>query len=699
MKKVLFFIIITIATLSCKQKPKEVTHEHTNALIHETSPYLLQHAHNPVNWEAWHPDVLERAKKEDKLLLISIGYAACHWCHVMEKECFEDAEVAEVMNKNFINIKIDREERPDVDQIYMDAIQMISGQGGWPLNIVALPDGRPFWGATYVPKDNWIKSLEQLAELYKKDKPRVTQYATDLANGLQAINLVKNDKDSDLYSLDQLNVAIQNWTQYFDTFLGGHKRAPKFMMPNNWDFLLHYATAMDKPEIMGFVDTTLTRMAYGGVYDHVGGGFSRYAVDTKWHVPHFEKMLYDNGQLTSLYAKVYAVTKNELYKSVVAETINFVQEELLDRSGGFYSSLDADSLDENGELAEGAYYVWTKEELTRLLGDDYEVFQAYFNINSYGHWEEGNHVLIRDKNDEEIAEKFKITVPTLITKINESLAILKKERSKRSKPRLDDKILTSWNGLMLKGLVDAYRYLGEEDYLGLALKNAEFIEREMIKNDGSLHRNHKAGKSTINGFLDDYATVIDAYFSLYEVTFDEKWLNLGKRLLDYSKKHFFDEASGMFFYTSDEDQSLIRRTIEVDDNVISSSNSIMVINLYKFHKLYPKEPYGTMSEQMLKNVQKDFDRRAQGFANWLHLVLFQNHDFYEIAILGEDYKSLGQQIGKEYVPNSILAGSRKEGNLELLKNRENPNKTLVYVCIEGACKLPVTKAEEALKQL
>lgn len=500
MKKVLFFIIITIATLSCKQKPKEVTHEHTNALIHETSPYLLQHAHNPVNWEAWHPDVLERAKKEDKLLLISIGYAACHWCHVMEKECFEDAEVAEVMNKNFVNIKIDREERPDVDQIYMDAIQMISGQGGWPLNIVALPDGRPFWGATYVPKDNWIKSLEQLAELYKKDKPRVTQYAADLANGLHAINLVENDKDSDLYSLDQLDVAIQNWTQYFDTFLGGHKRAPKFMMPNNWDFLLHYATAVDKPEIMEFVDTTLTRMAYGGVYDHVGGGFSRYAVDTKWHVPHFEKMLYDNGQLTSLYAKAYAATKNELYKNVVEETINFVQEEFLDRSGGFYSSLDADSLDENAELVEGAYYVWTKKELSGLLGDDFELFQEYFNINSYGYWEEENYVLIRDKSDEEVADKFNITIPELKTTITESLAKLKGEREKRPKPRLDDKILTSWNGLMLKGLVDAYRYLGEEDYLNLALKNAEFIEREMIKSDGSLYRNHKEGKSTINGF-------------------------------------------------------------------------------------------------------------------------------------------------------------------------------------------------------
>jgi len=699
MKKVLFYLLIAVAVLSCNQKPKEVTHEYTNALIEETSPYLLQHAHNPVNWEAWRPDVLERAQKEDKLLLISIGYAACHWCHVMEEECFEDEQVAQLMNENFINIKIDREERPDVDQIYMDAIQMINGNGGWPLNIVALPDGRPFWGATYVPKDNWIKSLEQLATLYKEDKPRVTKYASDLADGLQAINLVENDEDSDLYSLEQLDASVQNWTQYFDTFLGGHKRAPKFMMPNNWDFLLHYATSTDNAEIMEFVDTTLTRMAYGGVYDHVGGGFSRYAVDTKWHVPHFEKMLYDNGQLISLYAKAYAVTKNELYKNVVTETIDFTEEELLDKSGGFYSSLDADSLDDNGNLEEGAYYVWTKEELTQLLGDDYEVFQDYFNINSYGHWEEENYVLIRDKSNQDVAKKFNISIPELKIKINKSLTILKEERSKRPKPRLDDKILTSWNGLMLKGLVDAYRYLGEKRYLTLAIKNAEFIEREMMKQDGSLYRNHKEGRSTINAFLDDYTTVIDACLSLYEVTFDEKWLNLAKNLLEYSKKHFLDEESGMFFYTSDEDQSLIRRTIEVDDNVISSSNSMMAINLYKFHKLYPDETYGETAKQMLKNVQKDFDRRAQGFSNWLHLALYLNQNFYEIAIVGKDYKSIGQEISKVYVPNSILVGTQKDANIELLENRGVPGETLAYVCIEGACKLPVSNAEEVLKQL
>lgn len=696
-KKLPHLLLILMATFGCKQKSNEVTYKHTNALINETSPYLLQHAHNPVNWEAWHPEVLERAKKEDKLLLISIGYAACHWCHVMEKECFEDEAVAQLMNEHFINIKIDREERPDVDQIYMDAIQMISGNGGWPLNIVALPDGRPFWGATYVPKDNWVKSLQQLAELYQKDKPRIEKYASDLSNGLYAINLVETDTESDLFNLDQLDAAVHNWSNYFDTFLGGHKRAPKFMMPNNWNFLLHYATAMDRPDLMEFVDTTLTRMAYGGVYDHVGGGFSRYAVDTKWHVPHFEKMLYDNGQLISLYAKAYAVSKNPLYKEVVEGTIAFTQEELLDESGGFYSSLDADSLDENGELEEGAYYVWTQEELQSLLGNDFELFQAYFNINSYGHWESGNYVLIKDKSDDAIAAEFNLSVPELKSKMTAALSKLKKERNKRSKPRLDDKILTSWNGLMLKGLVDAHRYVGNEDYLEIALNNAHFIKKELMKSDYSLFRNHKEGKSSINAFLEDYAIVIDAYISLYEVTFDMQWLQTAKNLLDHTRDHFYDETSGMFFYTSDNDHSLIRRTIETDDNVISSSNSIMAHNLFKMDKLFAEEGYDTIAKQMVKNIQKDFEQRAQGFANWLDLALLLNQNFYEVAIVGKNYKTLGEEIARAYVPNSILVASAKDGELELLQNRFAEDLTLIYVCQEGACKLPVDTASKALQ--
>ena len=690
---------ILILFLSCEQNKDKVKHKHTNDLIHESSPYLLQHAHNPVNWQPWNPEVLEQAQKENKPLIISIGYAACHWCHVMEKECFEDEDVARVMNDNFINIKIDREERPDVDQIYMDAIQLMSGHGGWPLNIVALPDGRPFWGATYVPKDNWIKSLEQLTKLYTEEKDRVVQYAADLSRGIKAINLVENKPDSGVYSLEELNIATDKWSQYFDDFLGGYKRAPKFMMPNNWDFLLHYATVNSRPELMEQVNVTLTRMAYGGIFDHVGGGFSRYAVDTKWHVPHFEKMLYDNGQLVSLYAKAYAVTGNELYKATVERTIAFVEAELKDENGGFYSSLDADSLNENGELEEGAYYVWTKEELTALLGEDYTVFQDYFNINSYGFWEEGNYVLIRDKSDQEIANKHGISIDDLKKVIENSLTTLKKERNKRPRPRLDDKILTSWNGLMLNGLVDAYRYLGNESYLELALQNATFLEKEMMGTDFSLFRNHKEGKSTINGFLEDYAAVIEAFLALYEVTFDEKWLNHAKSLLDYTKAHFYDDESGMFFFTSDQDASLIRRSIETNDNVISASNSIMAKNLFKFHKLYPDAEYGNMAIQMVKNVQADFDRSAQGYANWLHTVLFINQNFYEIAIVGEDYGKIGKEILKNYLPNAILVGSPNEGSIGLLKNRYRDKETLIYVCIDGTCKLPVDRSEEALEQI
>lgn len=683
----------------CAQKAKEMDHQYTNSLINETSPYLLQHAHNPVDWQAWKPEVLERAKKENKPLLISIGYAACHWCHVMERESFEDEEVAKMMNENFINIKIDREERPDVDQIYMDAIQMMSGSGGWPLNIVALPDGRPFWGATYLPKDNWTKSLEQLIELYNNDLEKVKGYASDLARGINAINLVEVKSDVAVYDLEKLQTSIDNWTPYFDTFLGGYKRAPKFMMPNNLDFLLHYATELNDKEVMEYVNTSLTRMAYGGIFDHVGGGFARYSVDTKWHVPHFEKMLYDNGQLTSLYAKAYAVTKNELYKNTVEETLDFISEELSDANGGFYSSLDADSLNENGELVEGAYYVWTKAQLQQLLQDEFEVFKDYFNINSYGLWEEGNYVLIRDKSDDEIAKKHNLTLVELKNTINASLKTLEQERQKRDKPRLDDKILTSWNGLMLKGLVDAHRYLGDEEYLDRALKNATFIKENMYKKNGGLYRNHKAGKSTINGFMDDYATVIEAFIALYEVTFDVTWLFESQKLLEYAIVHFHDKESGMFYYTSDEDESLIRRTIETNDNVISASNSIMANNLLKLHKVFHDQGYEEMAQQMVKNVQENFDENGQSFANWLHLVLYENLNFYEIALVGADYKKLGVEIAGNYIPNSILLGTPEEGQIELLQNRFNEGETLAYVCIEGTCKLPVKSTAEVMQQL
>ena len=676
-----------------------MTFKHTNALIHETSPYLLQHAHNPVQWEAWNPEVLKKAKNENKLLLISIGYAACHWCHVMEHECFEDEEVAQTMNQHFINIKIDREERPDVDHIYMDAIQMMTGHGGWPLNIVALPDGRPFWGATYVKKERWIKVLQQLNDLYRTEPKKILDYAQNLADGIKTINLIESKVDTDLVTLPKIDEAVKDWSTYFDTYLGGYKRAPKFMMPVNLNFLLHYGTAQKDENILAYVNNSLTRMAWGGIFDHIGGGFSRYSVDTKWHVPHFEKMLYDNGQLVSLYAQAYAATQNELYKETVEKTIAFVEQELMDNDYGFYSSLDADSLTEEEKLEEGAFYVWKEEALKSLLGDDYPVFKVYFNINGYGHWEHGNYVLIRDASTKEIAKKLSVDELELKNTIKNCLNRLATERNKRKKPRLDDKILTSWNGLMLKGLVDAYRHLGKDSYLNLALKNADFITGHLMGTDGGLFHNHKNGQRTINGFLEDYATVIDAFIGLYEVTFDEKWLTLSNDLIDYCISNFFDTDSKLFFFTSKQDDFVIRRTVETSDNVIPASNSIMAKNLFRLAKLYPGKKYDEIAMQMLKNIQEVFEKNAQSHANWMQLALFLNQSFHEVAIVGDEFKEKAKEISRFYLPNTIFAATEVETDLPLLKNRYTKNETLVYICEHGTCGLPLTQTSEIISQL
>lgn len=690
-----FFLVWNVQT----QTNEPMSHKFTNDLITETSPYLLQHAHNPVNWEAWHPEVLQRAKTQNKLLLISIGYAACHWCHVMEHESFENEEVAQVMNTNFINIKIDREERPDVDHIYMDALQLMTGSGGWPLNIVALPDGRPFWGATYVQKENWIKILGQLARTYQENPEKVTEYAMNLANGIKQSNLVPVIANAEILTTAALEKVVKDWSRHFDSHLGGYKRAPKFMMPVNLNFLLHYGTAKNDKNVLEYVNTTLTRMAWGGIFDQVAGGFSRYSVDTKWHVPHFEKMLYDNGQLVSLYSQAYAATGNKLYRQTVERTIDFLQNELTDENYGFYSSLDADSLTPEGELEEGAYYVWKEDELKSLLGANFPLFKDYFNINSYGHWEHGNYVLIRDATHDKIAEKHDIRPEELQKIITENLAVLSVERDKRERPRLDDKILTSWNGLMLKGLTEAYRYLGDEKYADLALKNAQFIENTMLQEDGSLFHNHKNGKSTINGYLEDYATVIDAYIGLYEVCTDEKWLNLAKKLTDYCLENFLDNESGLFFFTSKKDAFIIRRTLETTDNVVPASNSMMAKNLFKLSRFYFEKSYEDQAVLMVERMQENLTDNAQSHANWLQLNLFMTQQFYEVAIVGKAYASTLLSLQENYLPNAIFAGTEKDSELPILKDRNSETQTLIYVCQYGSCKLPVSEISKALQFL
>lgn len=674
-------------------------HKYTNSLIDETSPYLLQHAHNPVDWRAWNKETLELAKKENKLILISIGYSSCHWCHVMEHESFENDSVAAVMNKHFINIKVDREERPDVDQVYMNAVQLMTGSGGWPLNCIALPDGRPIWGGTYFPKENWINALEQLATMYQEKPEEMIGYAEKLTEGVQNSGLVTLNKEAIDFSVTDINASVEEWIQNMDLDLGGKKGAPKFPMPANYQFLLRYGFQAKNTKILDYVNTSLTNMAYGGIYDQIGGGFSRYSVDIKWHVPHFEKMLYDNGQLVSLYSDAYQATKNDLYKKTVYETLAFIERELTTNEGAFYSSLDADSVNEKGTLEEGAFYVWKSLELQALLKDDYLLFADYYNINHYGYWEHENYVLIRNKTTKEIAEKHEISVNDLENKVLEWQQLLLNERDKKERPRLDDKSLTSWNALMLKGYINAYTVFNEPKFLETAIKNATFIYTKQLQDDGNLNHNYKNGKSTINGYLEDYSTVIDAYIALYEATLNELWLTTAKQLTDYTFDHFFDEEKHMFYFTSNEDSALITRKMEIEDNVISSSNSIMAANLFKLSHYYSNNYYLKVSKQMLSNVKAQAQQYGSGYSNWLQLMCDFSGDYYEIAISGEDALDKLTEINQHYIPNKLIAGSTTKSTIPILEGRFNNDETYIYICVDGACKLPETTTNKAINQL
>jgi len=699
-----FFVLLILIPIifSCHSQNKEnmsQEYKYTNDLINETSPYLLQHAHNPVNWHAWNKETLDIAKKENKLLLISIGYAACHWCHVMEHESFEDSEVAVLMNENFINVKVDREERPDVDQIYMNAVQLMTGRGGWPLNCIALPDGRPIWGGTYFPKENWMKALIQIAELYKNDPKKIEDYATKLTEGIKQSDIIPLNKEEARFTKIELDSAIINWQSIIDVKNGGRAGAPKFPMPNNLQFLLRYGVQSNNTKLIDYVNTSLTQMAYGGIFDQIGGGFARYSVDDHWHIPHFEKMLYDNAQLVDLYSNAYLVTKNPLYKEVVYETTKFIERELYNDIGAFYSSLDADSLTEDNELEEGVYYVWTKEELQAILDDDFDLFSKYYNINSYGKWENDKYHLIRKTPKQEFSEKNNISIGELDKKVENWRIILLKEREKRNRPRLDDKTLTSWNALMLKAYVKAYSVFNEDHYLLMALKNAHFIINHQFKEDGGLFRNYKNNKSNIEAYLEDYATVIDAFINLYEVTLDESWLRTSKQLTDYTFDHFYDDQSKMFFFTSDKEQDLITRKIEVDDNVIPSSNSIMARNLFKLGHYFSNKNYSSNASAMLNNVKANAIKYGSGASNWL--ILYNNYigDFYEIAVSGSDAVEIVKEINNFYIPNKLIAGSTKDSDLPLLEYKYSEDETIIYVCVDGACKLPVIKTKQALEQI
>ena len=669
-----------------------------NELPLETSPYLLQHANNPVHWKAWNTNSLAQAKTENKLIIISIGYSACHWCHVMEHESFEMEEVAQTMNQHFINIKVDREERPDVDAVYMKAVQIMTGHGGWPLNVVTLPNGKPIWGGTYFRKDEWINSLEQLQKIYQSNPEKILEYAEKLYEGLQVISIVNNEKPSNDFTAENLSLLIQKWQKSFDWEFGGMARAPKFMMPTNYHFLLRYGYQTGNKQLLEFVNLTLTKMAYGGLFDTIDGGFSRYSVDTKWHVPHFEKMLYDNGQLVSLYADAYKLTKNKLYKEVIEKTLAFVEKEWLTAEGSFYSALDADSLDAENHLEEGAFYVWTKPQLRTLLQDDFELFSQIFNVNTFGFWEHENYVLIQNQSLEEIANQNNIPVSELENKKKSWEQLLYAEREKRSKPRLDDKCLTSWNALMLNGFVDAYKALGNKHYLETALKNADFIIKNLWTSDGNLLHNYKNGKATINGYLEDYALVIDAFIALYEVTLEEHWLQNAKQLTDYTFDYFYEESASFFAFTSTQDEPLIAAHFETEDNVIPASNSIMAHNLSRLSIYFNNSHYENTCQEMLKIILPTIDYPS-AFSNWLNAFLNFSGQNKELAICGEDAISSIEKINQSYYPNIVLAGTEKPSSLPFLQERFSAKETLYYLCQNRTCQMPTTDFQQIIKQL
>lgn len=666
-----------------------------NDLIHETSPYLLQHAYNPVNWVSFSDEAFATALKEKKLVLISVGYSACHWCHVMEHECFEDEEVAALMNEHFVNIKVDREERSDVDMLYMLAVQLMTGQGGWPLNCFVLPDGRPFYGGTYFNKQQWLNVLRNLAELNQNDPKKISDYADELTNGIrQAEQLVTQNKSEGIFNKSVLGKSIEKWKTRLDNVNGGPNRAPKFPLPSNYQFLLRYATLEKDDELMKHVQLTLGKMAFGGIYDQLNGGFARYSTDLTWKVPHFEKMLYDNAQLVTLYSEAYTLTKNELYKEIVTETLNFIIAEWYNSPGFFYSAYDADS-----EGEEGKYYVWNELDLKELLGENYPLFSKYYEINATGYWEHSNYILMRSWDAARVQSEFGLTKEALDAQIEKCKQILKQEAKSRIKPGLDDKCITSWNALMCSAFARAYLAFGDEKYKQIALTSAGFILTSLSKPDGRLYRTYKNGKAKIDAFLDDYVFVTEAMLSCYLISQDESYLNRARDLCDLSLQLFQNPASPFLFYTAHHSGQLVAKTTETSDNVIPASNSQMALNLFYLGHYFARPEWIKKSETMLSLVTEEFKNYGAGYSNWGCLALHLLYPFREVAIVGNNVDEKLVELCKQGPTNAILAVSARASDLPLLKNRYVNGQTLIYVCENNTCKIPARSVEEALQQL
>ena len=674
-----------------QNKPSKIA----NSLIDETSPYLLQHAYNPVNWLPFNDKAFEKAKKENKPLLISIGYSACHWCHVMEHESFEDAEVAALMNKHFINVKVDREERGDVDMLYMQAVQLMTGRGGWPLNCFVLPDGRPFYGGTYFKKEQWKNILKNLAGIYKDDPDKVNKYADELTAGIKQSELitttVKEDKD---FNITILKDSVSKWKTRMDNEQGGPNRSPKFPLPSNYVFLLRYALLEGDNELLNHVNLTLTKMAFGGINDQLHGGFSRYSTDMIWKVPHFEKMLYDNAQLISLYSEAYTLTKNELYRSVAIETLNFVKAEWFTEEGGFFSAYDADS-----DGVEGKYYVWRKEDLEDLLGEQFKLFSTYYEINDTGYWEEGNYILMRSENTAAILVEHQIDKAELEKRITACKEILKRETLSRIKPGLDDKIITSWNAMMCSACAKAYLAFGDTQFKDMALSSIKFITLHLSLPNNKLLRTYKNGHAKIDAFLEDYAFVIEAQLNCYLISQDEIYLQKAEKLTEFCLTEFHNPASELLYYTGKSATPLVVRTSECSDNVMPASNSQMALNLFYLGTYLGKPHWVNTSKNMLKVVLPEMQEYGAGYSNWACLALHLLHPNKELVIVGNHVNEILLKLWQHGLTNTIFVVNANESDLPLVKNRFVAGQTTIYVCEGNTCQLPVTSVHEALNLL
>ncbi len=687
---------------------------HINRLIHATSPYLLQHAHNPVDWYPWGEEALEQARREDKPILVSIGYAACHWCHVMEHESFEDPETAAIMNEHFINIKVDREERPDIDSIYMAAVQAMNQRGGWPLNVFLLPDGTPFFGGTYFPPDEkaaryQMPSFKQvllgIAETFRKRRDELVKSGQSIVEHLREISTLRQTAES--FDAGLLNAAFQEIADGFDDRDGGFGGAPKFPQPMVMEFLLRYHVRGDA-EALHMLTQTLYAMARGGIYDQIGGGFHRYSVDDHWLVPHFEKMLYDNAQLARLYVEAFQATGDRFLLRIADETLAYMMREMLHPDGGFYSTQDADSLTPSGHKEEGAFFVWTPDEIREALGEDATLFNAAFDVTRHGNFE-GRTILHLPRPLEEVARVTGVTLERLNDVIARGRAHLVEVRERRSRPDRDEKVLTAWNGMALRAFAVAAAATGRDDYLAVARRNADFLLHALRRPDGRVQRSWKDGKATIPGYLEDYALLIDGLLALYHVDGNPRWLSESITLADAMQTLFWDVRQGAFYDAAADHEALITRPRDVSDNATPAGNSVAVDVLLRLAALTGDETYRSIADRTLHAMSGLITRFPLGFGRLLCATDFALARVRETAIVGDpasaDAQALLKTVHRAYLPHVVLAQLRPGDEIAptltpLLRDRDQiGGKPTAYVCEGFACKLPVTDAAALREQL